>query len=163
LQKVQQLVRNIRGAIRAQHDVVAPLPQQQRQAACFRASAVDSEGPAAVLPPVAIRADVHAVPEELFDARDGRKLVDNPGCDKEGARVNLFSIDHRQEIVPPFYARHRSTAVRNGIVPRELRARRFEQLGWRDAAVAHVAMQGRGPFVAVSSAVDHQDAAHATT
>jgi hypothetical protein len=56
----------------SKNEIVGPLPEQESESSAFGATAVRRDAGAAVLPPIAEWAHVHARPEEPFDAGDRR-------------------------------------------------------------------------------------------
>src|SRR5262249_46821309 len=89
-------------AIGAQHDVVAPRAQRQRQARRRAAAAVGGEPAIAALPAVAVRAMKDRPAVALLEADDARQIVDDARRDQQKSRLLLAAVRHRYAVMIVF-------------------------------------------------------------
>ena len=81
-----------RGLVQEQHDVVGPLPPQQRAVDGEGVRADHADGPVAHLPPVAVGAVQHVVTPALAQSGYVGELVDQPAGDQQPTRPDRAPV-----------------------------------------------------------------------
>src|SRR6185503_4844974 len=83
--------------VRAEHDIVGPLPDQQSQPRALLATTVSSDRGVAVLPAIAVGTNVDTAPKQPFYPLKRRKLVNHTGRNEQCSRPQLAAVIRGQD------------------------------------------------------------------
>jgi hypothetical protein len=133
-----------RFTIGAEHEVFGPLAKQPCKQRSLLATAVDGDGSAAMLPSVAIRANVDAATEQRLETVDRWQLVNHAGRDQHGrGRDRGAVLESNGEVL--FVAADgsdRSVRSHYGAICPQLLPRPLQQFRRCDTVLPHETMEG---------------------